>query len=85
MPPPGMAHWIEPRRSWPRTLNSPAANIHAAAILGDDPAVRRFLERDPANATVKSDPYGGDALVFLRLSKYLRLDQARSEVSCGRP
>ncbi len=41
--------------------------------------MHRFLERDPANATVKSEPYGGDALTYLCLSKYLRLDAARSD------
>src|SRR4029077_19093650 len=54
------------------------ASIHAAAILGDDAAVRRFLALDPANVTGKEEPYGGDALVYLCLSKYLRLDRARS-------
>ncbi len=55
-----------------------SCDIHTAAILGDDAGVRRYLERDPANATAKSDPYGGDALNYLGLSKYLRLDPARS-------
>ncbi|HZD92890.1 MAG TPA: ankyrin repeat domain-containing protein [Candidatus Sulfotelmatobacter sp.] len=53
-------------------------NIHVAAILGDDAAVRRFLAEDPENAFKKEAPYGGDALVYLCLSKYLRLDKARS-------
>src|SRR5437867_2352271 len=56
-----------------------SSDIHTAAILGDDAALRRFLERDQANATAKSDPYGADPLVYLCLSKYLRLDPARSE------
>ena len=34
-----------------------SSDIHTAAILGDDAAVRRFLERDQANATAKSDSY----------------------------
>jgi ankyrin repeat protein len=55
------------------------ANIHTAAILGDDGAVRRFLERDPSRATATSPPYGADALVHLCLSKYLRLDAARRD------
>lgn len=54
-------------------------DIHTAAILGDEAAVRRFLALDPGNATGKSEPYGGDALTYLCLSKYLRLDRARSE------
>ena len=48
-------------------------------MLGDVALVRRFLERDPANATLKSEPYGGDPLNYLCLSKYLRLDPARSD------
>jgi ankyrin repeat protein len=53
-------------------------DIHTAAILGHDEAVRRFLALDTANATATSDPYGGDALVYLCLSKYLRIDESRS-------
>jgi ankyrin repeat protein len=56
-----------------------SSDIHIAAILGDDPAVRRFLAIDPASATAKSDPHGADALNYLCLSKFLRLDQARSD------
>jgi ankyrin repeat protein len=56
-----------------------SGDLHTAAVLGDDAAVRRFLERDPASATLKSGPYGGDPLVYLCLSKYLRFDRARSE------
>jgi ankyrin repeat protein len=55
------------------------ANIHAAAILGDDTAVCRFIAQDPKNVTAKSPPYGGDALNYLGLSKYLRLDPVRSD------
>ncbi len=54
-------------------------SIHVAAILGDDAAVRRFIAADPRNATRKEAPYDGDALVYLCLSKYLRLDKSRSE------
>lgn len=54
------------------------SGIHAAAILGDDAGVRRFLALDAASATRKADPYGGDALVYLCLSKYLRLDGKRT-------
>lgn len=53
--------------------------IHPAAVLGDDAAVRGFLEQDPANATARSGPYGGDALTYLGLSRYLRLDPSRSD------
>jgi ankyrin repeat protein len=54
------------------------ADIHTAAILGDDGAVRRFLERNPASVNAKSPPFGGDALNYLCLSKYLRLDPGRT-------
>src|SRR5579864_6280696 len=56
-----------------------ASDIHTAAILGDDAAVRRFLALDPANATAKGGPRGWDALTHLCFSKYLRLDRARSD------
>src|SRR5205823_7106471 len=55
-----------------------SSDIHSAAILGDDAAVRRFLELEPENATVKGGPRGWDALTHLCFSKYLRLDRARS-------
>ena len=53
-------------------------DIHAAAILGDDAAVRRLLELDRRNATVKGRARGWDALTHLCFSRYLRLDRARS-------
>ena len=55
-----------------------SSDIHTAAILGDAPAVRRFLTRDPATVRATSGPYGADPLVHLCLSKYLRLDPSRS-------
>jgi ankyrin repeat protein len=55
------------------------SSVHVAAILGDDAAVRRFIAADPRNVTKKEEPYDGDALVYLCLSKYLRLDKTRSE------
>ena len=55
------------------------ASIHTAAVTGDDGAVRRFIAQDPKNVTAKSAPYGGDALNYLGLSKYLRLDPTRSD------
>ena len=56
-----------------------AGSIHAAAILGDDAAVRRFLAHDPAHAKSKAGPRTWDALTHLCFSRYLRLDQARSD------
>jgi ankyrin repeat protein len=55
-----------------------ALDIHIAAVLGDDSAVCRFLAQDPASVRLTSGPYGGDALNYLGLSKYLRLDRART-------
>src|SRR5262245_30104515 len=55
-----------------------AANIHTAAILGDEQSVRRFLSLDPQNATMKGGPYNWDALTHLCFSRYLRLDPNRS-------
>jgi len=55
------------------------ADIHTAAITGNVEAVRRFLAQDPANAVAVSEPYGGNALVYLCLSKYLRFDKDRSD------
>lgn len=54
------------------------SSIHVGAILGDDATVRRFIARDRANAIAKAAPFGGDALVYLCLSKYLRFDPSRS-------
>ncbi|HVF38596.1 MAG TPA: ankyrin repeat domain-containing protein, partial [Gemmatimonadaceae bacterium] len=53
------------------------SDIHTAAILGDYATVRRFLDADPANATVKSAPRGWDALTHLCFSRYLRIGSAR--------
>ncbi len=47
-----------------------SSDVHTAAILGDDTAVRRFIELDPANATAKSGPRNWDALTYLCFSKY---------------
>jgi ankyrin repeat protein len=54
-------------------------SIHAAAILGDEATVRRFLERDSRNATTKGGPYQWDALTHLCFSRYLQLDGTRSD------
>lgn len=55
-----------------------SGDIHVAAALGDDAAVRRFLAADPANATAKSGPRDVDALTYLCFSRYLALDPTRS-------
>jgi ankyrin repeat protein len=54
-------------------------SIHAAAILGDDVTVRRFIELDPRSATAKGGPRDWDALTHLCFSRYLRLDGTRSD------
>jgi ankyrin repeat protein len=58
-------------------LNS--ADLHIAAILGDDVAVKRFLAANPKSVNEKSAPFDGDALNYLGLSKYLRLKPERSD------
>ena len=58
--------------------NVATSDIHAAAILGDDGLVRRFLERHPEDAVAKGGPRGWDALTHLCFSRYLRLDASRS-------
>jgi ankyrin repeat protein len=55
------------------------SDIHAAAILGDDTTVRRFIAADGTNATRKGGPHEWDALTHLCFSRYLRLDRARSD------
>ncbi|HVH88674.1 MAG TPA: ankyrin repeat domain-containing protein [Terriglobales bacterium] len=56
-----------------------AGNIHTAAILADEAAVRSSLARDPKLATVTGGPHGWDALTHLCFSRYLRVDKSRSE------
>jgi ankyrin repeat protein len=56
-----------------------SSDIHTAAILGDDSAVRRWLLVDPTAATTKGGPYDWDALTHLCFSRYLRLDPKRSD------
>ena len=54
-------------------------SIHAAAILGDAAAVRRFLKADASSATAKGGPHGWDALTHLCFSRYLKLHRKRSK------
>jgi ankyrin repeat protein len=56
-----------------------SGDIHAAAILGDEAGVRRFLAIDAGNATVKGGPRGWDALTYLCFSRYLWIDRPRSD------
>ena len=54
-------------------------SIHAAAILGDDTAVRRFLAGDPRVATAAGGPRGWDPLTHLCFSRYLAREGVHSE------
>jgi len=54
-------------------------DIHIAAILGDDKTVQKFIEEDTANAIAISEPFGGNALIYLCMSKYLSLKQRPEE------
>ena len=54
------------------------SSIHAAAILGDDLTIRRFLAQDAGSATATGGPRGWNALTHLCFSLYLRLDPSRS-------
>jgi ankyrin repeat protein len=56
-----------------------ASNVHTAAILGDEAAVRRFVGSDPRSATAAGGPHGWDALTHLCFSRYLRLDPSRAQ------
>ena len=56
-----------------------SSDIHTAAIVGDDEAVRHFLALDRAHATATGGPRGVDALTHLCFSAYLREDHARAD------
>jgi hypothetical protein len=57
----------------------PSKDIFAAAVLGDEATVRRFIAASPAVAIAKGGPPGWDALTYLCFSRYLRLALARSQ------
>jgi ankyrin repeat protein len=54
-------------------------DIHTAALLGNEAAVRRFLAVDPGSVSVKSGPRRVDPLVHLCFSVYLQRDASRSD------
>jgi Ankyrin repeats (many copies) len=58
-------------------------DIYTAAILGNEGAVRRFLEKGGYDGTETGGLYDWDALTYLSFSRYLRLDPARSEGFVG--
>jgi ankyrin repeat protein len=55
------------------------ANIFTAAVTGNFQAVQKFLSDDPENAKAIAEPYSGTALVYLCMSKYLRLKKQLSD------
>jgi hypothetical protein len=55
------------------------ADIYTSAILGDEAAVRDFLEQDIVRASTPGGTYNWDPLTYLSFSRYLRLDRARSD------
>ena len=54
------------------------ADVFAAAVLGDEAAVRQLVGQAPLSATTRGGPYGWDALTYLCFSRFLRLDASRS-------
>jgi ankyrin repeat protein len=56
-----------------------AANIHTAAALANEAAVRAFLVHDAALLSTTGGPYNWDPLCHLCFSRYLRLDASRSD------
>ena len=63
-----------------------AASIYSAAVLGNEDSVRELLANDRSLATAKGGPNGWDALTYLCFSRYLRIDNTRSEsfAACAR-
>jgi ankyrin repeat protein len=62
------------------------ASIHAAAVLGDEDTLRRFVDADRASATAKAGPDNHDPLTRLCFSAYFAADRSSSErfVRCAR-
>ena len=60
-------------------LTGVALDIHIAATLGDDAAVRRFLAADPSLVSAKSGPRNVEPLVRLCFSVFLQHDASRSD------
>lgn len=55
------------------------ADIRSSAILGNDSAVRQFVQVNAANAVARGGPYGWDPLTYLCFSRFLQLDKTRSD------
>ncbi|TLV03856.1 ankyrin repeat domain-containing protein [Dyadobacter luticola] len=54
-------------------------SVFTAAILGNVGLVHDFLATDSTNYTNTAAPFGGNALVYLCMSKYFRLNTERSD------
>jgi ankyrin repeat protein len=59
--------------------NLATKDIFVAAILGDNETVQQFLVKNPKSAKRKGGPNKWDALTYLCFSRYLRLDEVRSD------
>jgi ankyrin repeat protein len=55
------------------------SSIYTAAILADEATVRSFIASDSNLATAQGGPHRWDALTHLCFSRYLRLDNSRSD------
>ena len=55
------------------------SGIYAAAVLGDDSAIKRLLATNPLLAVTKGGPYNWEPLTYLAFSRYLKLDRGRSD------
>jgi ankyrin repeat protein len=55
------------------------ASIFTAAVTGNVEAVGHFVSTDPTSVHAVSEPHGGAALVYLCLSKFLRLQKDREQ------
>jgi ankyrin repeat protein len=56
-----------------------SADIHLAAMLGDDAAVRRFIQAEPSSVNARNGPRNVDPLTTLCFSVYLQHDASRSD------
>ena len=74
----GMARSNAPTRCWRRIPSSRAATSTSPPSLATNRACGASRAR-PGCVHARSEPYGADALTHLCLSKYLRLDPARSD------
>lgn len=57
----------------------PRNDLHVAAYVGDDEAVRRLVAADPAEVNAKGGPRNVEPLIYLAFSPLLRDDASRSD------